>query len=248
MTERTGPATGKVLTRLDGATNAKLALGAGGSTHVAYVVYADEAMRDGTLHYASSADGFQPVRVRSGVDAGWEEPETDGSFAIAVGPAGEVATLWNDGRARDRAQPLAILRDGQWERDHPPLRPGHGNPQYTMRPGYSALGHLSAASGYGGTDTLAVRSGPGGWASLGLPRYDVWDTAVAPSGQVYFAYTQPHGATTVAASTYLLEGKETAEGARPAHTASLPDARGAPLPALAGLVALACALVLRRRR
>lgn len=206
VVERTSPGAWRQLTILEGANNAKLALDSKGNVHVAYVVYgADASQRDGVLYLASSP-GFTATKVGENIDAGWESPETDGSFAIAVGPQDEVALLWDDGRARERTeeQKVAILQDGKWTHDFAPLVPGHGNPQYTMRLGYTAQGHLVAASGYGGTDTLAVRGPNGGWIKSELPRYDVWDMAVTSAGQVYFAYTQPHGGTTVALTAYAV--------------------------------------------
>lgn len=249
VAERTGPGAWKELARLQGATSAKLALDSQGTIHVAYVVYeSDESSwRSGKLYYATSRDAFVATHAGDNIDSGWEGPETDGSFAIAVGPSDEAALLWNDGRARERneEQRLAILVDGAWRQEFAPLVPSHGNPQYTMRLAFAADGRLVAASGYGGTDTLAIRGVDGSWGITELPRYDVWDMAVSPGGGVYFGYTQPHGGTTVAVSAY---------GAKGMHTQGplLGDGDGAiaelaPGPGLAGLVALAVLAALRRR-
>jgi hypothetical protein len=265
VAQRTGPGSWQVLARLPSANNAKLAIDSQGGIHVAYAVYESEegSWRDGVLYYASSRDGYRAQQVGANIDSGWEEPETDGSFAIAVGPQDEVALLWNDGRARDRDQEqrLAILRSGQWTHEFAPLVPSHGNPQYTMRLGYTAAGHLVAASGYGGTDTLAVRGPSGGWAVTELPRYDVWDMVVSPAGQVYFGYTQPHGGTTVALSVYgvspafqaasAAEGGEAApdgDSAEPVQADAMPRlAPSAGIAALVALVGLAAALSRRGR-
>ncbi len=205
VVERNGADSWDLVTRLDGANNAKIAIDSQGNIHVAYVVYGpDGNMRDGTLFYASSSNGFEPTHIGDNIGAGWEEPETDGSFAIAIGDDDQVALLWNDGRGSDPGgeQRVAILDQGGWSYDYAPLTPTHGNPQYTMRLGYAKGGNLVAASGYGGTDSLAARTPTGSWSARELPRYDVWDMAVAPSGLVYFGYTQPHGGTTLALSAY----------------------------------------------
>lgn len=212
VTQRSAAGAWSVLARIEGATNAKLALDSQGDVHVAYVVYGEQDDRSGTLYYASGADGYAATHIGDNIDAGWEGPETDGSYAIAVGPDDEVALVWNDGRSRDRdkEQRVAILKDGTWSDGYAPLRAVHGNPQYTMRLGFGQDGSLAASSGYGGTDTLAVLS-QGTWTKVDLPRYDVWDMAVAPSGLVYFGYTQPHGGTTAAVTVYGAPGQAATE-------------------------------------
>lgn len=244
VVERKGPAQWEVRHRIGGATNAKLALDSKGAIHVAYAVYGSDSgsWRDGKLYYASSASGFEVVHVGDNIDSGWEGPETDGSYAIAVGPHDEVALLWNDGRSesRDEEQRVAVRSAAGWRYDFAPLVPGHGNPQYTMRLGFAADGTLVAASGYGGTDTLAARS-DGGWAALALDRYDVWDMAVAPDGTTFFAYTQPHGGTTLAVTAYgTMVGDDVEES-------DWTSGRGIPGPAPM-LLALAFLVLAVRRR
>lgn len=258
VVERTGAASWQVLTRIDGATNAKLALDSTGAVHVAYAVYGTDegAWRDGRLYYASSADGYEAVHVGDNIDSGWEEPETDGSYAIAVGPRDEVALLWNDGRSSDRAkeQRLALREGSSWRYAYAPLSPNHGNPQYTMRLGFSQDGVLAAASGYGGTDTLAALQPDGGWGATPLDRYDVWDMAVSPSGTVFFAYTQPHGGTTLAITAYATEPGSPTDGDREADAADGKAADAAwfdgprDAPGVPALAALAALLVASRRR
>jgi len=257
VVERTGPGAWRDMARIPGANNAKLALDSKGGVHVAFAVYEspEGSWRDGTLHYASSQDGFKATHVGDNIDSGWEEPETDGSFAIAVGPNDEVALMWNDGRAdRDQEQKVAILDGGDWTYDYAPLRPSHGNPQYTMRLGYTGAGHLVAASGYGGTDSLAVRGPNGGWVETELPRYDVWDMAVSPSGQVFFAYTQPHGGTTVALTAYgvspQLSGAQSVSAAEEADGAVGADSRARTVPgaSLGAAVALVAVAAMLRRK
>ena len=250
--ERTGDDQWVERGRLEGAHNAKLALDSEGVIHAAYVEYGPEGgLRDGTLYHASSQDGFVATHIGDNIDAGWEEPETDGSFAIAVGPDDQVAVLWNDGRSRERdeEQRIKVRHGDNWVQDFVPLVPGHGNPQYTMRLGYTAAGALVAASGYGGTDTLAARAG-GAWTTLDLPRYDVWDMAVAPSGSVFFGYTQPHGGTTVAVTAYGigidLDG-DMPKAQRAAQDEAPELAEEIPSPALYALFALLVVALARRR-
>lgn len=260
VVERTGAATWQVLTRIEGATNAKLAIDSVGAVHVAYAVYetAEGSWRDGKLYYATSGDGYKPVHVGDNIDSGWEEPETDGSYAIAVGPQDQVALLWNDGRSSDRSkeQRLALVEGGSWRYLYAPLSPSHGNPQYTMRLGFSDDGVLAAASGYGGTDTLAALHPGGAWSALPLSRFDVWDMAMAPSGTVFFAYTQPHGGTTLAVTAFGTEAETTtggdgvaaAEDDASADSEWFGDARGTPaLAPLATLVVVLAVLLARRR-
>lgn len=258
VVERESPGKWKELARLRSANNAKLAIDSEGVVHAAYVVYETDSSswRNGALYYASSRDGFKGTHMGDNISSGWEEPETDGSFAIATGPADEVALLWDDGRApRDEEQKVAILQGGKWVRDIAPLVPIHGNPQYTMRLGYTGQGQLVAASGYGGTDTLAVRSPNGGWVTTVLDRYDVWDMAVSASGAVYFAYTQPHGGTTVAVTAFdvstgstEMDGESGSEADAAPAGAYVRFAPAASLGAALALLAGAAVIQLARRK
>ncbi len=248
VVERAGFGSWEVVTRLDGATNAKIALAEDGEIHVAYVVYGSTGtLRDGTLYYATSRNGYERMHIGDNIDAGWEEPETDGSFAIATGSGNQVAILWNDGRAESRSaeQQLAILDGESWTYDDAPLTATHGNPQYTMRLGYANGGNLVAASGYGGTDSVATRMPDGAWATAELPRYDVWDMVVTPAGMIYFGYTQPHGGTTVALSAY---GVPAVEATSPASAAAvLGENQQSPGLGVAGMLLLLGAVFLGRR-
>ncbi len=252
VVERTGPQSWQRLVRIEDATNAKLALDTDSEIHIAWVSYdAEENMRDGTLYYASSRGNFEPKKIGENLAAGWEGPETDGSFAIATGPSDEVAFLWNDGRSRNRSQEqrIAILEDGSWTYDYAPLSPRHGNPQYTMRLGYTGIGNLVASSGYGSSDSLAVRAPSGVWDSMDIPRFDVWDMAVASTGNIYFGYTQPHGGTTVALSVYRDPSGPSGPGVNGTATEKgwIQD-REAPGFGVAGVLVLVGALCLRRRQ
>lgn len=251
LVQRDGPGEWRELTRLAGATNAKLAVDGQGDIHAAYTVYGSEDgnWREGTLYYAASTDGFTSTRLGEHISSGWEEPETDGSFAIAAG-GGTVAVLWNDGRAeRDEEQKVAFLESGEWSYDIAPLVPVHGNPQYTMRLAYTASGHLVAASGYGGTDTLAVREPNGGWTTKELDRYDVWDMAVSPAGTVYFAYTQPHGGTTVALTAFDISPDATDGPTRRANLNADAAPKAAPgVPVVASLALLVVAAIAQAGR
>ena len=263
------------LHRLDHARLPKLALDAAGKAHLAWfqpIPGRHGQVDAGWLAHASEADGWKPALLVDGVvdQSGFWNPEVDGSFDMALDPAGRPCFAWDAWLGNDDAQHergYGCLRDGTLAAEPAPFDTLHGNPQLAIRMAFDGAGNAHLGTGYGGTDLYLVRTAAGAWGAQAIQRHDVWDFAVARNGVPVFAYTQPHGGTTAAVS--VMPGGPDPAGATATpgasgeppvargadgqdgmvwHPAPAAEARAAPAALLAPLVGLAAAIALRRRR